>query len=132
MEGDMLQRGDLVPHFEVMTLEAGRVNYSTIWQRRNLVLLAVPSSDPDGTFRRYAGQVAAEGRAFRHDDTEWVITSDVVPGIPSPGVIVADRWGEILLIASGSRVVDLPDPHEVAGWVTYLHHQCPECEGEAR
>ena len=128
----MLQRGDLVPHFEVTNLEGDTVSYSTIWQRRNLVLISVPSTDPEGTFSPYLSQLRADGPAVTRDDTEWVITRDSVAGIPCPGVVVADRWGEILLIASGSRVVDLPDPHEVAGWVTYLHHQCPECEGEAR
>lgn len=128
----MLQPGDLIPHFEATNLEGDTVSYSTIWQRRNLVLITVPSSDPDGTYRQYVSQLTARGRAFTDDDTAWVITPDAVAGIPCPSVVVADRWGEIVLIASASRAVDLPPPHEVREWVTYVQHQCPECQGEAR
>jgi peroxiredoxin len=127
----MLQRGDLVPHFEVTNLEGDTVSYSTIWQRRNLVLVSVPSTDPDGTFSQYVCQLRAEGPAVTRDDTEWVITRDRVAGIPCPAVVVADRWGEIALIAMGPQVADLPQRHEVAEWVTYVQHQCPECQGEA-
>jgi hypothetical protein len=41
----MLQRGDSVPHFEVKTVEGQRFSYSTIWQRRHLVLLAIGAGD---------------------------------------------------------------------------------------
>jgi hypothetical protein len=132
MEVGMLQPGDLIPHFEATSLEGDPVSYSAIWQRRNLVLITVPSSDPDGTFSRYVSQLTARGRPFTGDDTEWVITRDAVAGIPCPGVVVADRWGEIVLVASGSRAVDLPPSHEVTEWVTYVQHQCPECQGEAQ
>ena len=61
-----------------------------------------------------------------------MITRDTVSGIPSPAVIVADRWGEIVHIAAGSQAGELPQAHELVEWVTYVQHQCPECEGEAR
>lgn len=28
-------------------------------------------------------------------ETTCVITSDAVPGVPIPGIVIADRWGEI-------------------------------------
>ena len=128
----MLQRGDLLPHFAVRTLDGDAMTYSTIWQRKNLVLIALPASDSDGAFRDYVSQVAAQGPALTGDDTEWVITRDTVAGIPSPAVIVADRWGEIVHIATGSQAGELPRAHELVEWVTYVRHQCPECEGEAK
>jgi hypothetical protein len=45
---------------------------------------------------------------------------------------VADRWGEIVYIAGGVQVAELPSPHELADWVSYVQHRCPECEGEAK
>ena len=41
----MLQAGDLVPHFTVKTLHGDEFSYLTIWQRRNLVLIALPVTD---------------------------------------------------------------------------------------
>lgn len=126
----MLRPGDLVPHFDVTNLQGKAVSYSTIWQRRNLVLVTLPASDPDGTFTNYADQVAAEVSAG--SDTACVLTRDVVTGIPSPGIVVADQWGEIVYIGSGAQVADLPPPHELVEWVSYVQHRCPECEGEAK
>ena len=37
----MLQRGDSVPHFDVRNVDNEPVSYSTIWQRRNLVLVTL-------------------------------------------------------------------------------------------
>jgi hypothetical protein len=35
----ILQRGDIVPHFDVRTTSGERFSYSAIWQRKNLVLI---------------------------------------------------------------------------------------------
>lgn len=126
----MLRPGDLVPHFDVTNLQGEAVTYSTIWQRRNLVLVTLPPSDPARTFTNYAAEVAADIPAG--GDTACVLTRDVVTGIPSPGIVVADRWGEIVHIASGAQVAELPSVSELVEWVSYVQHRCPECEGEAR
>ena len=128
----MLQPGDLVPHFEVTNLHGETVSYSTIWQRRNLVLIAVRASDPDGTFTTYVSSLSAGMPAAVAADTDCVITGDTVPGMPSPGVVVADRWGEIVHVARGSHVGELPPPQELWDWVDYVQRRCPECEGEAK
>lgn len=126
----MLRRGDLVPHFDVTTLEGEAVTYSTIWQRRNLVLVTLPATDPDGTFRNYADQIRAHFTA--ETDTACVITREPAIGIPQPAVVVADRWGEIIYMATGAQAAEFPRPCELVEWVSYVRHQCPECEGEAR
>ena len=132
MESRMLQPGDLMPHFEVTTLQGEAVAYSTIWQRRNLVLVTLRASDSDGPSSTYVAQLTDRGLPVTGDDTRWVITRDMVERVPSPGVVVADRWGEIVLVAAGSKVSELPSADEIVEWVTYVQHQCPECEGEAR
>ena len=53
-------------------------------------------------------------------------------GAPSPGVLIADRWGEIAYITSGSNIADLPRLPEILEWVAYLQARCPECEGETK
>ena len=65
------------------------------------------------------------------DDNAFVITRDRVSGLPSPGVVVADRWGEIQYVADAAGVDDLPSPQELIEWLQYVQSQCPECQGEA-
>jgi hypothetical protein len=127
----MLQRGDSVPHFEVKTIGGELFSYSTIWQRRNLVLLAIPAAESEAS-RTYISQVVARRSEFTAKDTECVVTGDRVPGIQSPAVVVADRWGEIVHVATTSQVDDLTSPEELLDWVDYLDRRCPKCEGEAK
>ena len=127
----MLQRGDSVPHFEVKTIGGEPFSYSTIWQRRNLVFVAIPAggSDARGT---YVSRLVARKPEFSAKDAECVVTADRVAGIEHPAVVVADRWGEIVYVATASQIDDLTSPEELLDWVDYLNRRCPECEGEAR
>jgi hypothetical protein len=126
----MLQRGDSLAHFEVRTLEGEPFRYSTIWQQKNLLLVTIPAP---GSFSAgaYVADVTARARDFG-EDVECVVTRDQVPGISAPGVVVADRWGEIVFAAQKSDVADLPAPQELTEWLNYVRNRCPECEGEAR
>jgi hypothetical protein len=126
----MLHPGDLLPHFEVTDLDGRRIDYSSIWQRKNLVLVTLSDTHPSS--RSYAERLMARGRDSKTDDTEWVVTCDHVPGIPSPGAVVADRWGELIHVAHAPDVAHLPVPDELDEWVDYVRHRCPECEGEAK
>jgi len=126
-----LQRGDPVPHFRVGTIDGRRIEYSTIWQRRNLVLVALTESN-SAPSRKYVSQLEAEWSAFQSHETECVVTRDIVAGAVSPAVLIADRWGEIVYVADGSSVGELPRLAEILEWVAYLQTRCPECEGETK
>jgi hypothetical protein len=129
----MLGRGDLIPHFEVTDVRGTAIAYSsTIWQRRNVVLIALPATDPGGEFRDYASRVMSHAEGWAALDTVCVITRDPVAGMPQPGIAVADRWGEIVHVVGGASAAELPPAHEVIEWVTYLQQRCPECEGETK
>ena len=125
------KRGDPVPHFRVATVDDRTVEYSTIWQRRNLVLVTLIDTD-SAPSRRYVSQLSAATPAFQNQETECVITRDVVAGVASPAVVIADRWGEIVWVASASSVADLPRLPEILEWIAYLQTRCPECEGETK
>jgi peroxiredoxin len=127
----MLQRGDAVPHFNVRTVQAEWISYSTIWQRRNLVLITLPALEC-AACEAYIGQLTGQMAAFSGQNSECVITRDRMPGIPSPSAVVADQWGEIVYIAAAGDVSELPPAQELLDWVSYLQTRCPECEGEAR
>lgn len=125
-----LQTHDLLPHFEVTDLGGERVAYASIWQRKNLVLVMLP--DPIPPSGGYVNRLRETVRGLDADDTEWIFTRDAIDGLPSPGVVVADHWGEIVYVGQSSKVEDLPPPEELLEWVRYVRHKCPECEGEAR
>ena len=126
---DTVQRGDQVPHFDVRTLDGDRFRYATIWQRQNLVLITLPKATPhDG----YPCTLTARGAAFQEHDSVCVITCDPVAGVPTPGALVADRWGEIVYVAGAAEVAGLPAPSDLLDWLDYVERRCPECEGEAR
>jgi peroxiredoxin len=127
----MLQRGDSVPHFEVTATDGTALRYSTYWQHKNLVLVALPAADRE-RFRSYVDSVAVQAEELAGLSTALVITHDAVTGLDAPAVLVADRWGEICFAHGASGPPDLPEPGELVEWARFLQHQCPECEGESR
>lgn len=126
----MLQSGDRVPHFSVTAINGVRVDYSSIWQRRNLVLLCLPDAEGERVAPE-ALALASRARDVAQDDpdTAVIVTTDAVPGVASPGVLVADRWGEVYFAAGGDD--RLPDPDQLIEWLRTVQHECPECQGEA-
>jgi hypothetical protein len=127
----MLQRGELIPHFEVATLGGERINYATLWQRRNLMLVTLPAADSDAS-SRYVSELIDRIAQFRAQNTDCVMTREPVPGMPCPGALVADKWGEIIYVRAASEVADLPSAEDLSDWITYVENRCPECEGEVR
>ena len=126
----MLQARDSMPMFTATNHVDGQsVAYRDVWQRRNLLLISIPGelvTSPEAeSFLDYA-------RASAEHDTKFIVTSDTLPGVPSPGAVIADRWGEVYYVAAGDRVVDLPGPDALTEWLQFVQHECPECQGEAR
>lgn len=65
-------------------------------------------------------------------DTAVVFTSAAIGGVPSPGVLIADRWGEIYYVAPTVDDPEMPEPDALIEWLRFVQYQCPECQGEAR
>jgi hypothetical protein len=127
----MLQKGELLPHFSVRSIAGERFAYSDIWQRKNLVLVSLSHEESKGS-TTYLAQLAIGMSELTGDDTACLITKDSIPGVPAPGVVVADRWGEIHHVTHAARVEDLPSFQELVDWLRYVQSQCPECEGESK
>ena len=141
-----LQRRDLMPMFAVTNIVDGkRFEYADAWQRAHLLLVTIPRNDP--TEAAYIASLMARQNELRASDVRLVITSDAVPGVPSPSVVIADRWGEIYLVEEagsatldfardgsqqGRRAADLPAADALLEWLGYVQRVCPECEGETR
>ena len=127
----MLERYGLVPHFDVTDVHGRAVTYGSVWQRRNLVLVTLPSAESEAATRYVSALTSRQEELARHD-AECVVTRDAVDGLPPPGTLVADRWGEIAHVKAADDVAALPPVEELLDWLQYLQNRCPECEGEAK
>jgi hypothetical protein len=126
------QRGDRVPHFSVARLDGTRVNYADLWQRRNLLLVRLPAGpEAQDAGKSYAGLLTSRGADWAELDADIVITTDAVPGVPAPGVVVADRWGEVHGAWHEPTADRLPSADDLVDWLRYIQQVCPECQGEA-
>jgi len=127
----VLERGDQVPHFEVTDTAGTTARYAALWQQRNLLLVVLP---PDGseTARRYDSGVRERAPELRGLNAAFVITRDPVEGLPAPGALVADQWGEIAHVATARSVAELPEFEDLREWLEWVQSRCPECEGEAK
>lgn len=126
----MLNAHDPMPMFTASQVDDGVVDYRDLWQRKQLVLVSL--TEHDATRGPYVESLLAHAPALGQADTALVVTGDSIEGIPRPGVVVADRWGEVRFVASGRRAADLPDAAALAEWVSSVGMECPECQGETR
>ena len=127
----MVQRGDRVPHFDVEQMDGTRARYRDLWQVRNLLLLSL-CDDDGGEFVEYATRLTRRQAEFSAEHTALVVTRARIPGVPRPGVVIADRWGEIYSVVHARSAPELPTMDDLLEWVRYIQHACPECEGEAK
>ena len=127
----MLQRGELVPHFAVTRLDGSRASYGDIWQRKNLLLVLLPAEE-SAERAEYVLHLRERSQEVAAHETECVITAEDVLSLPHPGILIADRWGEIYFVGNGGLIADLPNIDEILEWLRFIEHQCPECEGETR
>jgi peroxiredoxin len=123
--------GDPLPHFTIRAIDGAEISYSRIWQRRHLLLICLPDEEPEEA-AHYAAALTERQLEISACDAECLVTRDSVAGLPRPGVIVADRWGEVIFIAASTTVRELPTVDDLLEWLRHVQNRCPECEGEAR
>jgi hypothetical protein len=124
--GTAIARGDQLPHFEVTTVHGEPFSYASIWQLKSLALLTLPSEEePD----RGIAELLARRAEFDALKSVCVITRECLAGMPTPGVLIADRWGEVVHIAA---TAEIPTATELLDWLNFVERRCPECEGETR
>ncbi len=126
----MWMRGDQVRHFDVTCVDGTRAEYVAFWQRQHLLLVSLPDATAlDAVaFLSALAERTADIDAY---DVRTIVTTERIDGVPHPGVVVADRWGEIKLVAGATSVAELPSAGELVEWVRFVQCACPECEGEA-
>ena len=125
----MLDKGDHVPRFEIVTIDDIPVNYADLWQKKNLALVCL-AEETSPEAQSYIQQLREALPALAAHDAVVVVTTSRIDGMPMPGCAVADRWGQMQWVASADQAADLPSPREIAAWLHFVEIQCPECEGE--
>ena len=118
--------GDALPFFDVVTVDGSRLAYQQFWQQRNVVLISL-LPDEDESDKKLVTLLTSIRRQFAALQAVCVLTRDGVARVPRPGVVIADRWGEVQSVAAG-----LPEPQDLLDTLEYLQQKCPECEGESR
>ena len=121
---------DLMPMFTAAKADGTVVSYEDIWQRKNLILVSLPSEDP--TSSAYATALGVLAPSLDAYDAVVLIATTRIEGVPHPGVVVADRWGEVYYVEDAPHASRLPAPDELIGWLRFVRNECPECQGEAR
>lgn len=124
-----LEPHDALPLFTVTTMDGTSVPYLQIWQREHLVLLSFPREDPTGPGYADSLKDRLDSSA---SDTRLLVTHDIPQGVPSPGVVVADKWGEVYYVQGAARAADLPSAEALHEWVEHVRQECPECQGETK
>ena len=121
---------DLMAMFTASGADGTLFRYEDIWQRKNLLLVSLPDDDP--TAAAYATSLSVLKLNLAGYDAALLVTTTRLEGIPSPGVVVADRWGEVYYVRKADRASGLPSPDELIEWLQFVRNECPECQGETR
>jgi hypothetical protein len=115
---------DLIPMFSVTSREGGtRVDYRDVGQKNNLVLVTLSKDDPAA--KAYATSLVALETEMASEAARVIVTATSIEGIPSPGVVVADRWGEVYYVQAANRAAELPGSGELMEWIKYVRNECP-------
>ena len=118
-----------VPHVDLITAAGDRVRYADLWQRRALLLITVRDPADAGAFEEALGDRDGEIDAL---GAKAVVSATTLEGLPHPGILVADRWGEICHVSPRPESCTTTFVDELMSWLQFVQARCPECEGEAR
>jgi hypothetical protein len=110
-----------ITHFVVRTVDGGEVDYRNIWQRAQLLLILLDESAASTRLAAVGAALAAREADLAAVEARLVVTRDVVAGTPRPGVVVADRYGEIAASLDASVETDADD---LIDWLRVVQSRC--------
>lgn len=110
-----------VPHFVVRAVDGQLVDYRTIWQKANLLLVCLDASKASAPIEVVAAELAERASEFETLQARLVVTRDAIHTVPRPGVVIADRWSEIHAALDGAAVTDANDLLE---WLRFIERRC--------
>jgi hypothetical protein len=123
---ETMQPREQLPHFVVRDTTGATVDYGgSIWQRQHAVVVSLPP-DPRGTTADaadYLSRLRLACADLAHAPIAYIVTTDAVPGVPSPGAVVADRWGEVVFVSPADEPGP-PAPEDLAAWAKMAAMRC--------
>ncbi len=150
MTADRLSVGDRLPALTLSGDDRAPVRLRDPARGSPVILL--PPDSPAEAFVSYAESLAAAGDRLRDwygrpllvigegdgsplrpphlpvlADREGALRFRCGAGGEIGALVVADRWGQIYLLAATDRADELPTIDALEEWVKYLATQCPEC-----
>jgi hypothetical protein len=105
----VFERRARVPHFVVRSVDGATVDYRSIWQREQLLLICLDESATSDPLIRLAQDLATRGTDLSVVETSLVVTRESIAGLPCPALILADRYGEIFWTREPGGVTDADD-----------------------
>jgi hypothetical protein len=79
-----LNGGDLIRHFAVTTADGTLFDSYDTWQRRNLLLIALPSGPLSAEAQRFVSSIKDRQDALDAFEARCVVTSELVPCVDAP------------------------------------------------
>lgn len=110
-----------VPHFVVTAVDGQVVDYRSIWQKANLLLVCLDESEAARPLAGIAAELIGRESEFESLQARLVVTGDAIVSIPRPGVVIADRWSEIHATLDAAAVSDANDLLE---WLRFIERRC--------
>lgn len=117
----MFEPRDKVSHFVVRARDGATVDYRTIWQKDQLLLVCLDDTSRSAPLTAIADQLAGRPQDFAAIESRLVVTCDLVPGAPRPGVLIADRWGEVYATLDASVETSADD---LIDWLRFMQRKC--------
>jgi hypothetical protein len=76
-----LERGDLIRHFAVTTIDGRLFDYDDTRQRRNLLLVALPGLPLSDSAQEYVSKMTSRDDALAEYEARSVVTTEPVAGV---------------------------------------------------
>lgn len=117
----MFEPREKVVHFLVHARGGETVDYRTIWQKAQLLLVSLDDSPASDRLTTIADDLSRRQDELVSVQSRLVVTYDAVAGAPRPGVLVADRWGEVYATLDASAETSADD---LIDWLRFVQRKC--------
>lgn len=144
-EPETLEKGSVIPDFELLFPNGTRQLLSQFRGRCNLVIIFV--READGRALKSVGELAKQASALRLNEAKVLIlgrnkpfalgddpgifASAAAPNLPKvlagTQLIITDRFGEIFAAFPNANASVFPSADEVVRWLEFINQQCEEC-----
>jgi hypothetical protein len=140
----VLEKGSVIPDFDLLFADGSRQLLSQFRGRSNLVIAFV--ADHDIELPALLGRLAAQAHKLKANESKVLVIASqehfsrdpqpvavvnaaaTLPFEPgSSRLIITDRFGEIFASFPNERSAVIPTAEEVIRWLEFINQQCEEC-----